>query len=348
MGTVHPVYHSLLTRRYLTSKVMPLLASLAVVLCTAMVLITWSVMGGFLKTLTESGRSLIGDVRISWPNVGFAHYEDLIDRLVADPAIAAAAPIIEGPGLITLPDNKTEYVLVRGVEGESFARVTDYETTLWWKPLERPLPKDRAGADPRLSEKYREQFGRFYEEGLALEEADEETGEIEPAMVLGIEVGGWNMRTAWGGYLPWTQAVVQPDGSVRSLDTFVPRDQKLALRVIPLDTKGQPMDVVTRVLPVANEFESGLYDIDRQTVLVNFHALQRMLHMQAAKRVVEEEFDPIAFPGETSQPRVVEDPARATAVLVRGADESVHASVLKDRCREIYAEFAAALSLIHI
>ena len=54
------MYQALLTRRYLTSKVMPLLAAVAVTLCTAMVLIVWSVMGGFLGMLVASGRTLIG------------------------------------------------------------------------------------------------------------------------------------------------------------------------------------------------------------------------------------------------------------------------------------------------
>ena len=56
------MYQFLLTHRYLTSKVMPLLAALAVALCTAMVIIVWSVMGGFLVMLINSGRTLVGDV----------------------------------------------------------------------------------------------------------------------------------------------------------------------------------------------------------------------------------------------------------------------------------------------
>ena len=70
------MYQLLLTRKYLTSKVMPLLAVAAVSLSVATVLVTWSVMGGFLKTLMSSGRGVMGDVVITWPNVGFAHYDD--------------------------------------------------------------------------------------------------------------------------------------------------------------------------------------------------------------------------------------------------------------------------------
>lgn len=338
------MYHALLTRRYLTSKVMPLLASLAVVLCTAMVLITWSVMGGFLKNLTESGRALIGDVRITWPNIGFAHYEDLVARLEADPAVAAAAPIIETFGMLTLPDNKTVGVLIRGVEGESFARVTDYSDTLWWKPIERPLPKDRERADVRLQEELRPRLAQLYKDGLTLEEVDPSTGEPLPAMVLGIEVGPWNYRTEWGGYYPLRQPVARSDGSVQTLDTFVPRDLSLALRVVPLDSQGRPMEVETRVLPVANEFESGLYDIDRQTVLVHLGALQRMLRMHEARRLVDPE---AAGPGgffeeEASEPELITDPARVTSVLVRRAGNDGDLEAFRARCRAIYGEFAAA------
>ena len=58
------MYQALLTRRYLTSKLMPLLSALAVTLCTAMVLTVWSVMGGFLNVLLDSGKTIIGDVAI--------------------------------------------------------------------------------------------------------------------------------------------------------------------------------------------------------------------------------------------------------------------------------------------
>ena len=58
------MYQALLTRRYLFSKVMPLLSAAAVMLCTAMVIIVWSVMGGFLSMLLSSGKAMIGDVSL--------------------------------------------------------------------------------------------------------------------------------------------------------------------------------------------------------------------------------------------------------------------------------------------
>ncbi len=119
---------------------MPLLSALAVMLCTAMVLIVWSVMGGFLKTFLEAGRTLQGDVSIAWPNAGFPHYQELVAKLEADPLVEAAAPMVETYGQLGLP-GRTEYVVVKGIDPEAYHRVTGYRDVLWWKPLDQPCPK---------------------------------------------------------------------------------------------------------------------------------------------------------------------------------------------------------------
>lgn len=64
--------------------------------------------------LINSGAILVGDVTVSWPITGFAHYEELIKRLEADPDVAAATPTIETYGLIGLPDGLlTQTVMIR-------------------------------------------------------------------------------------------------------------------------------------------------------------------------------------------------------------------------------------------
>ena len=49
------MYKLLLIRRYLGRKIAPLFAALAVMLCTAMVIIVISVMGGFLDMMRDRG-----------------------------------------------------------------------------------------------------------------------------------------------------------------------------------------------------------------------------------------------------------------------------------------------------
>ncbi len=331
------MYQYILTKRYLTTKVMPLLASVAVMLCTAMVLITWSVMGGFLRTFLESGRTMTGDVIIQWPNVGFSGYEDLIKKLEADPLIEAAAPMIEAYGLIALPDGESQTVMIRGVEGESYARVTEYERILWWRPLDKPLKKDVEREDPRLHPLRDADWGQILKNGLELSREDA-TGKRGPAIVPGIQLTGLNWRQKAGHYVPVVPSKRTTEGEWVDERMFLPRDTSLVLTVLPLDSKGAAtLQPVTVQYPVANEFRSGVYELDSRVVLLRLDEAQRVLRMNKGRRVVGE------VPEDGSPPATVEDPARVTHVLVRGKGDYSGlgtAEVLRKRCEEIYAEFA--------
>lgn len=382
-----PVYQALLTRRYLTSKIMPLLASLAVMLCTTMVLVTWSVMGGFLKVLLDSGRKLVGDVKIEWPNTGFAYYDELIRDLEADSGltvaprtsprtaprstaaspprglIIAAAPIIESFGVLGLPDGRTVNVMLKGVEPESFDRVTNYYNTLWWRPLEKPLPKDDDREDPRLQNLSRvdmltpgavpddksDAWPAMLENGKRLQRFHTGSGHVKPAVVLGTEVTGYNRRSASGVYVPMRSRSRDSDGNINLLSTFMPLDGEVTLHVLPLDKKGRGIEMQSRIFPVANEFKTDVFLFDKGVAILPLGELQKMLKMDAAKRLEsgkpavriikdpktgEEKIETVP------QDQLKEDPARVTGVLVRGKD-GVDARVLRDRCEEIFAEFAA-------
>lgn len=340
------MYQSLLNRRYLTSKIMPLLSLVAVTLSTATILVTWSVMGGFLQTLMDSGRTLIGDVAITWPNVGFAHYDELIERLEREPEVAAAAPVIETFGMIRLPDDQLQAVSVRGVDGPSFDRVTDYAGTLYWKPLDKPTPKDRNRADLRLPEQTDKPFlEQVYRNGLSLTR-DDGSGP-EPAVVPGIELTGLNQRQHWGGYIPMTSMRPTASGAIDVKNIFMPRNGDLTLTLLAIDSNGRFADAITRTFPVANEFQSGIYDADSQIILVNLAALQTMLNMdEAIKTAPAGPFDTVTDPvtgEEVPAPyRIVGiDPARVTNVLVRAVD-GVSSPQLRAVCERVYSLFASA------
>lgn len=343
------MYQALLTRRYLTSKLMPLLAMAAVLLSVATILITWSVMGGFLNALLSSGRTLIGDAFIAWPNVGFAYYEELAEDLEAHPRIEAAAPVIETYGMVRLPDDRVELIQVTGVEVDSYSAVTGFADTLWWKPLDKPTRKDKERRDPRLQESNRPVLSEFVEQGRSMTRPDPDTGVPLPAGILGVEVTGLNYRTSGGIYIPINGQRALPSGGIESLDLFMPRNGSVGLTLLSLDSTGKPTDPVSRVLPIANEFQSGIYEVDSKTLIAPLDLIQRMLRMEEARRVEgDAPADPWGYEvdEQTGELRPVApkataaDPARVTTVLIRGVPGTTpdEVAAIAD---SIYEQFAA-------
>ncbi|MFB3431471.1 MAG: ABC transporter permease [Phycisphaerales bacterium] len=343
------MYQPLLTRRYLTSKLMPLLAVVAVALCAAMVLIVWSVMGGFLNNFLASGRQMIGDVTIASPNQGIPHYEQLMEMLEEHPDIEATTPTIETLGLISLPGGGSRDVLIVGVEPEGYDEVTDYADRLYWKHKEPTKAEQklldeidearRAGdfetrfplTDPRLDlPKGFEVFG----EQLVVGDPDAPVGEgWQPAAVLGLRVSGSYFVTEEGFFYPQTFGGFMPENSI-------------TLRVVPFNRRGgfTTAGTVDREFPVANEFVTGLFQVDSRWAIIPLVELQKMLRMDATERV-DPDFTPGAdfVNGELviREPEVIgTSPARVTAVLVR-AREGVRAEEIEPTVKEIYSEFAA-------
>jgi lipoprotein-releasing system permease protein len=341
------VYQSLLTRKYLTSKIMPLLAMAAVMLSVATILITWSVMGGFLNNLVASGRSMIGDVAIVWPNVGFAHYDELIEMLEEEEGIDAATPVIESFGMVKLPNDQVEIMQIKGVDPMSFSLVTSFEDNLWWKPLDEPTPKDKKREDLRLDPEYQDLLDDMLTNGQMMQRPSPITGMTEPAGLIGIELTGLNFRTDLGLYEPMNPVIPKSDGNYDVEQIFMPRDGSISLTVLSLDSDGRPVDPVTKTVPIANEFQTGLYEVDSSLVIVRLDMLQQMLRMDEAKKIIRtESTSPFEYERDPEsgelRPKVIEtvgvDPARVTAVLVRGSADD--ANETRKIVRAVYERFA--------
>lgn len=308
---------------------MPLLSALAVALCVAMVIVVWSVMGGFLVMLLGSGKSMMGDVSIVWPVQGIPRYERLIERLEADDAVEAATPMIETLGLLGLPSTDTKPVTVLGVDPRGYHAVTGFYDRLWWRPLESPLPRDTQRADPRLDDS---RMAQWLDHGKALHEPDPATGLPRAAIIPGIQVTSYNnIREREGFY---------------STRFYEMPDREITLSVLPLSQRGVAIDTSAVRFPVANEFRTGLYQADAEWVIVPLDTLQRMLRMDRAERVVRVEGqagvrrDPETGKESFAPATVTEvEPARVTTILVK-ASPGVSDSALEARCKEIYREFA--------
>ena len=130
------MYATILSNRYLTSRLIPLIGVGAVALCVALVIIVVSVMTGFLDMVKNSGRTLMGDVMVAYPVGGIPHYERFVAQLEAHDDVLAATPVVDGLGVMRMPYDHTEGIQFWGIEPESFRAVTGYAETLHWQTID--------------------------------------------------------------------------------------------------------------------------------------------------------------------------------------------------------------------
>lgn len=288
---------------YLRRQLAPLLAAVAVTLCTAMVVIVISVMGGFLTELKRAAHSITGDLVIEAynPYGGFRGYEGLIQVLEADPTVARATPSIQWFGLLNL-GGVFKPVQVRGVEFESFDEVVGLgERRVWSEEQVSERRDELADFGFYLGP---EAAGRFdaLDAPFPLDPGPAPRGEAVPSAgaLTGVEVYAGNRRNDAGGY--------DFDAS------WVGRE--FALTLVPLNERGTPgsYEPVRVPLVVANDFKSGLYEVDSGTVMMPLGVLQRSLQMAAYEGTTG--FDPLTGLG--GEPVAV--PGRVTQVVVRLAD----------------------------
>ena len=321
------MYHVLLTNRYLTTRVIPLIAVAAVALCVALVIIVVSVMTGFLDMVKNSGRTLMGDVVVSYPVSGLPHYDRLIERIGALPEAEAATPLVDGWGLLKMPypegpDKETETVQFWAVEPESFAAVTGFRQTLYWRPPEAEELEAMGEGDFRrdlLDALGEEDLQRVYEDGLRLEYRDAER-RATPGVVLGMHVSVGNQRQKDGSYRP----ILGPRGY-----WWMPK-YEVILTAVPVDS-AVSIEPESAALRVVNEFVSGVFLIDDKRIIIPLEVGQNLLHLDEAQ-IVDEEGEETGFI----------DPARATMVLVRAAD-GVTPDALREKVADAYEEFRGEL-----
>ncbi|HZW07155.1 MAG TPA: FtsX-like permease family protein, partial [Phycisphaerales bacterium] len=114
-------------------------------------------------------------------------------------------------------------------------------------------------------------------------------------------------------------------------------DSRITLRLVPLDSKGRSIELISWNLPVANENRTGVYELDRRSIYVPLAALQERMKMSAS-RVAPVNPDPYAPPPDLNALPI--DPARVNTVVVR-AQLGVDPDTLRARVLKVYEKFAA-------
>jgi lipoprotein-releasing system permease protein len=129
------MYRLFLCLRYLRSKIFAYFAVLGVALCVWMMLVSVSVMSGFLAKIELAAKGLFGDIVIEPVGErGFGHYDEFIAEIVRKvPAVEAADPFILSFGILRVEGdpNYRQLVQIAGIRLPSRADVTDFENGMF-------------------------------------------------------------------------------------------------------------------------------------------------------------------------------------------------------------------------
>lgn len=129
------MYKLFLTLRYLRKRRIAYFAIAAVMLCTAMVLIVMSVMGGFLDQLKFKARGLLGDIIIDNKSYsGFPLYDEFIADVSKWPEVVKATPVLYSFGLLRFQGTpQTNTVRVVGLRLEDVYEVNAFKRSLFYE-----------------------------------------------------------------------------------------------------------------------------------------------------------------------------------------------------------------------
>jgi lipoprotein-releasing system permease protein len=147
------MYKLLLILKYLRRRRIAWVSLIAVVLCTAMMLIVISVMGGWLRTFRELFHGVSGDIIVESNSMqGFPFYSDMVKQIDALPYVGKgkAAPVIRAFGLLNLNGERTEGVEVRGYPIDTISNVNDFDQSLYRQHISRVEAKAKLN-NPKIS-----------------------------------------------------------------------------------------------------------------------------------------------------------------------------------------------------
>ena len=132
----------LLINKYLRKRRIAWVSLIAVTMCTAMVIVVISVMGGWLRMFRDSFHGLSGDIIVSKQSLaGFPYYNEMIDQIEKINGVAAAVPEIHTFGLVNIANQIQYGVEVNGLPLEKIDHVSRFRQSLYrqWTRADDPV-----------------------------------------------------------------------------------------------------------------------------------------------------------------------------------------------------------------
>ncbi len=278
------MYKLLLISKYLRRRRIAWLSLLAVCLCTAMVLVVLSVMGGWLRMFRESFRGLSGSVIVESPSLkGFPHYNEICRRVRELPEVNAAVPSIRTFAFINLLGRKSDGVQIVGIDIDQIGKINKFPQSLY---RQYEQPNDLA-KDPKATPEERAQATTRAAAASTRPNFDFPLTPEEYRDVWHFQ----NPKTKKDGYTDFHPMIVG-NGVINiyrnEKSEWVNRNDDnyriwATVTMAGFDARGN-IDAESRVLDnfwVTDVSHTGVYQVDANTVYVPFDLLQKDLGMNA-------------------------------------------------------------------
>jgi lipoprotein-releasing system permease protein len=304
------LYKLHLILKYLLKRRIAWVSLIAVMLCTLMVIVVISVMGGWLRMFKESFHDLTGDIVVSRRSLtGFPHYQEMIDRIEKLPEVAGAAPTLQTFGLVNINNSIRDGVQVIGLPLDKMNHINAFRKSLH-RQYQEPLELEN---DPNTPPEQRAELRKQIEAPATFDKPypAETYKEFMPDAKVDV--------TKWPGII--TGAGVIGIGKDKEGHVHRPAGVYTAwvrLTVLGLHEDSTSLDVnekVERAYWIVDDSRTGVWQYDSQTVYVPFEILQKDLRMDEQTVTDAATGQKIIEPARTTDIRIGLKPGLGEATL---------------------------------
>jgi lipoprotein-releasing system permease protein len=276
------MYKLQLIRKYLIKRRIAWVALVAVMLCTAMVLIVVSVMSGWLKSFKSSFHGMTGDVVIAAdsPLSGFPYYQEMIDGIRGLDGVQAAVPIIHTGAMLNIR-RQVRLVELYGYPPD-IGSVTDWASSVHLKTADREKAFREALANPKITLERRKwlqtQIDNLpfalhkdirYRNLVGGSDAARNAADQRPGMIVSSGLAGIHSD--------------DPDDAQSRRESLYTAPTELTLVPVRGDQPIDPKDIEPAAFWIVDDSHSRLWQLDFNNVYISFDEAQKQLRMDSSE-----------------------------------------------------------------
>ena len=284
------MYKLHLILKYLRKRRIAWVSLVAVMLCTAMVLVVISVMGGWLRMFRQTNHALIGDLIVHRYSLdGFGHYQEMMQDIQKLPEVKAVSPEIHTYALLNIANQLRTGVQVVGYDIQTIGQVNGFVSSLHWQPAtleEKAKEFDRnasalAARVPEDAEMLRGNAQAMRNKAAAFPSWDKPMAGQEYRDLLPnshVDVSTWPGIVVGSGVIG-----LRPDenGVIERPDFIYRKWVRLTVLNVSESQDTLADTRVTRSYWLMDDSKTGVFQVDQNMVYVPFDLLQKDLNMDA-------------------------------------------------------------------